>query len=86
MHRNDMPNLEKHFSLGRDRGRKRTGRCTQEFVRRGSQEFSFKPEMLYHLCTGVKELVATGVFVILFLLLVCLRYIKIKEFNATLSL
>lgn len=47
MHRNDMPNLEKHFSLGRDGGG-RTGRCTQEFVRRGAQEFSFKPEMLYH--------------------------------------
>ena len=85
MHRNDMLNLEEHFSLGREWGRG-TGRCTQEFVRRGAQEFLFNLKCFIILCTGVKELVGTGVFVILFLLLVCLRYIKIKEFNATLSL
>lgn len=45
MHRNDMPNLE-NTSLWEGQGR-RTGRCTQEFVRRCA-EFSFKPEMLYH--------------------------------------
>ena len=77
-----MPNLEEHVSLGTERGRG-TGRCTQEFVRRGAQEFSFNLKCFIILGTGVKELVGKGVFVILLLLLVCLRYIKIKSFNAT---
>ena len=50
---------------------------------KGCSGVFIQPEMLYHFRYRGERASGQRVFVILFLLLVCLRYIKIKSFNAT---
>lgn len=47
MHRNDMPNLEEHFSLGREGG-ERDWKVYSGVCQKGCSGVFIQPEMLYH--------------------------------------